>query len=187
MRAPELRFGQNIGPAPVNVALPAQPLSFSSAIGSFTGGPGFSAPSVPSMSKTPTTVGDLGVSTQASTLGDLGQGASLFNSDGGIAMAPAADAAGAAAGGFWGKDGFNIGDVGSIAKVIGGFGNLWMGMQANKLAKDTLNFQKSSFNENLKNQIASFNLALEDRMNARYAQKNRSPDEAQAAIDRHKL
>lgn len=88
---------------------------------------------------------------------------------------------------FFGKDGFNLSSLSDIASIIGGFGMLWNGMQANKLAKDALGFQKQAYQKNLANQTSSYNLSLEDRAMARYAQNNRSADEAQAFIDQHKL
>ena len=105
----------------------------------------------------------------------------------GQAAQAAAVGADAQKGNFWGKDGFNLGSVGDIASIIGGFGTLWSGIQANKLAKDAFNFQKEAFQTNLANQISSYNTSLEDRIRARYSQNNRSQAEADAYIADHRL
>jgi len=89
--------------------------------------------------------------------------------------------------GFFGADGFTLGDMKGIVDIIGGFGSLWSGIQMNKLAKETLAFNKDAYNRNLTNSISSYNLALEDRMRSRYAQKNGTQAEADAEIARHKL
>jgi hypothetical protein len=88
---------------------------------------------------------------------------------------------------FWGEDGFNVGDVGTIADVIGGFGSIWSGIQANKLAKEEMALQKQAYQTNLASSISSYNLALEDRMRARYTQTDRSQAEASAYIDANRL
>lgn len=90
-------------------------------------------------------------------------------------------------GGFFGEDGFKLNDLGTLTEIIGGFGNIWNGIQMNKLAKETLAFQKDSYNTNLANSIKSYNLALSDRMGARYAQNNRTQAEADAAIAANRL
>lgn len=104
-----------------------------------------------------------------------------------IGQAAQAAAVGDKKGGFLGPDGFTLGTVGDISKIIGGFGTLWSGIQANKLAKDAFNFQKEAFQTNLANQISSYNTSLEDRIRARYAQNNRTQAEADAYIADHRL
>jgi len=81
--------------------------------------------------------------------------------------------------------GFNMDSIGSIASTIGDFGKLYMGYQANKLAKETLNFQKNSYNTNLTNQISSYNTALEDRARGRTSTPNSA--ETEAYIKKHSL
>ena len=98
---------------------------------------------------------------------------------------PVGDAA--KTGGFFGADGFNVGDIGTIADVIGGFGSIWSGIQANKLAKEEMALQKQAYQTNLASSISSYNLALEDRMRARYTQNDRSQAEASAYIDANRL
>lgn len=76
------------------------------------------------------------------------------------------------------------------AKVVMGglstLGSLWNAFQSNRIARDSLDFQKKAYKENLNNQRASYNMALEDRANARYAQMER-PDDAAAYIEKHRL
>ena len=98
-----------------------------------------------------------------------------------------ADPTKAGGGKFWGEDGFNVGDVGTIADVISGFGSIWSGIQANKLAKEEMALQKQAYQTNLASSISSYNLALEDRMRARYTQTDRSQAEASAYIDANRL
>lgn len=108
------------------------------------------------------------------------------------AMNPAASAATAAAdvtkgAGFFGEDGFNIGDVGKISDIIGSFGSIWGAIQTNKLAKQEMAFQKEAYGTNLRNSLASYNTALTDRTNARHTQMERSPQETAAYIAAHQL
>jgi hypothetical protein len=67
-------------------------------------------------------------------------------------------------------DGFNQQGWGGLA--LGGvsaLGNLYMGMKQYGLAKDQLNFQKSSFERNWEASKSTTNSALEDRQKARVA------------------
>lgn len=73
-----------------------------------------------------------------------------------------------------------LGALGSLANIYGGF-------QANKLAKDQLNFTKSVTNTNLNNQIKSYNTALEDRARSRATAENRSQSSADEYIEKNKL
>ena len=73
-----------------------------------------------------------------------------------------------------------MGALGSLANIYGGF-------QANKLAKDQLNFTKQITNTNLNNQIKSYNTALEDRARSRATAENRDQDSADAYIEKNKL
>lgn len=73
-----------------------------------------------------------------------------------------------------------LGALGSLANIYGGF-------QANKLAKDQLNFTKSVTNTNLNNQIKSYNTALEDRARSRATAENRDQSSADAYIAENKL
>lgn len=73
-----------------------------------------------------------------------------------------------------------LGALGSLAGIYSGF-------QANKLAKDQLNFTKSVTNTNLNNQIKSYNTALEDRARSRATAENRDQSSADAYIAANKL
>lgn len=66
-------------------------------------------------------------------------------------------------------------------------GSLWNSFQQNKLAKESFNFQKDAYNENLANQEQSYNTALEDRINARYVTEGKSQAEADAYIEANRL
>ena len=70
---------------------------------------------------------------------------------------------------------------------LNAIGNIWGAWQANKLAKDQLNFTKDFANRNLANQTAAYNTALEDRARARAAVEGQTSAESQAYIDRNRL
>lgn len=95
--------------------------------------------------------------------------------------------------GFWGSTllnengGLNLANVGSLLKGIGALGSVWGGIQANKIAKDTLAFQKDAYNTNLANSISSYNMSLEDRAYARARQAGDSTRSADRYIARHRL
>lgn len=65
-------------------------------------------------------------------------------------------------------------------------GGLWGSYNSNKLAKESIDFQKKAYETNLENSTQSYNTALEDRARTRYATEGR-PGEAQAYIDKHSL
>lgn len=71
--------------------------------------------------------------------------------------------------------------------ALGSLANIYSGFQANKLAKDQLNFTKSVTNTNLNNQIKSYNTALEDRARSRAIAENRDQSTADAYIAANKL
>lgn len=83
--------------------------------------------------------------------------------------------------------GTNIGTIRNVAEILAGFGQVIGGFQANRIAKDTLNFQKKTFDTNLANTIKSYNLALEDRIRSRYAQNERSTAEADSTIAANRM
>ena len=88
---------------------------------------------------------------------------------------------------IWGKDGFTLNSISDIASIIGGFGTLWNGIQANRLAKDAFNFQKQAYQTNLANTIKSYNTSLTDRARSRYAQYGQGAGAADAYIADNRL
>jgi len=164
---------------------PSVPLGYSSSFGGY-GNPMNQAPTGANLSTgiTPSPVAPM-------------PGPAVVTPPVGSGLVPTASTSGAPAGvaeagkdgkaGFFGADGFTMGDMKGLVDIIGGFGSLWSGMQTNKLAKETLAFNKSAYDRNLTNSIASYNLALEDRMRSRYTQTNGTGADADAAIARHAL
>lgn len=68
-------------------------------------------------------------------------------------------------------------------------GSLWNSYQQNKIAKESIAFQKEAYQTNLANQEQSYNTELEDRINARYATEGRTNAAADAAsyVEKNKL
>jgi hypothetical protein len=66
-------------------------------------------------------------------------------------------------------------------------GSLWNSFQQNKMAKESMKFQKEAFATNLANQEQSYNTALEDRVNARYVTEGKSQAETQSYIEKNRL
>lgn len=93
-----------------------------------------------------------------------------------------AAAGGKAGGGFWQPGGGASLALGAIQTL----GSLWNSFQQNKLAKKSFALQERAFETNLKNQTQTYNTALEDRINARYATEGR-PQEAAGYIEKNKL
>lgn len=85
-------------------------------------------------------------------------------------------------GGMGGMDGLKLA-LGGLQTI----GNLWQAWEANKLAKQQFSMQKNVAQTNLTNQISSYNTALEDRINSRYVTEGKSPTDAAAYINSHKL
>ena len=178
MNRPSLSYSGFGSPSPAIVApMPtARSLSFGSSFGNTNSSPSWSMPSLP------TTAGQA-----------FGGGAGTASTSGTGFTAPNVEAADLSFGDrlkstfMTENGGFDLGAIGDVAKTIGAFGQLWAGIQANKLAKESLAFEKQAYDTNLGNQIAAYNLSLEDRMRARYAQNGRSTADAEAYIDKHRL
>lgn len=83
--------------------------------------------------------------------------------------------------------GLNWGTVGSIGQIGSSLMTAWNAWQQNKIAKETLNFQKDAYNTNMNNTIQSYNTALEDRIGARYAAQGKSQGAANQHIQREQL
>ena len=83
---------------------------------------------------------------------------------------------------------FAQGGIGQFALgAIQTLGSLWNSFQQNKLAKESMKFQKEAFATNLANQEQSYNTALEDRINARYVTEGKSQVDADAYVQEHSL
>lgn len=85
--------------------------------------------------------------------------------------------------GFFGEGGFASMALGAIQTL----GSLWNSFQQNKLAKESLAFQKQGYAENMANTKSSYNTALQDRINSRYVTEGKSQAEADAYINKNKL
>lgn len=85
--------------------------------------------------------------------------------------------------GFFAKGGIGQSALGAIQTL----GSLWNSFQQNKLAKESMKFQKEAFATNLANQEQSYNTALEDRINARYVTEGKSQADADAYVQEHSL
>ena len=70
---------------------------------------------------------------------------------------------------------------------LGTLGSLWGSFQSNKLARDSLNFQKDFAQKNLANSIKSYNTALTDRATSRGFVQGDSKDTTQQYINDNKL
>lgn len=114
------------------------------------------------------------------TFGMANNGGMVDQNQGFPATAMAAPSSGFQLG--WNMPTFQMGLQG-----LNSLGNLWGAFQANKLAKDQLNFTKTFANRNLANQTAAYNTALEDRSRARAAVEGQSSAEAAAYVNKNRL
>lgn len=89
-------------------------------------------------------------------------------------------------GGLLGGLNWNMDTTKAVLGGVGMLGQIWSAYQANKIARDSLDFQKKAYKENVANQRSSYNTALEDRAYARYAQMGR-PNDAADYIAKHRL
>jgi hypothetical protein len=85
--------------------------------------------------------------------------------------------------GMFQKGGLAQMGLGAISTI----GNLWNSFQQNKIAKETLSFQKDAYKTNLGNQTQSYNTALEGRIRSRYDFEGKSDKSADTYIDKNKL
>lgn len=75
---------------------------------------------------------------------------------------------------------------GSIMDGLGQVGRVWAAFQQNKIAKESLKFQKKAWEKNFANQLQSYNTALTDRATSRYAQME-DPGRAKTYIEDNRL
>lgn len=83
--------------------------------------------------------------------------------------------------------GFDMKGLSTLFSGISALGSLYGSFQQNKIAKDTLNFQKDAFNKNYGNQVKTYNNSLADRINSRSHTEGREAGYAQGVIDDRKL
>jgi len=85
-----------------------------------------------------------------------------------------------------GNSGWSLGGAldkfGTLTDIIGTFGNIYAGIQMNKIAKEQLAFSKASYAENLKNQKKAYNNSSEARSRSAGVQNNWSDAEVNAHI-----
>lgn len=70
---------------------------------------------------------------------------------------------------------------------LGALNSIFQGRQANRLARDQLNFTRDVTNTNLNNQVQSYNTALEDRARSRGVVEGRSSDYTDKYIERNRV
>ena len=164
-----------VGPGPS----PLQPMSFGN-----TGNVALSMPSVGPVSKNSNLTPNVGYNPSVSA-GNIQ--ADLANSARGTNPTEVPGAGGWFGSTFKNKDGgLNLDALSSVGTTLASFGQLYAAFQSNKIAKDSLSFQKESYQTNLSNQLSSYNMALEDRANARAVQSG-TPGSAEAYINKHRL
>ena len=79
---------------------------------------------------------------------------------------------------------------GGMGLALGGLqtvGSLWNAYQQQKIAKESLSFQKEAFNTNLKNSTQTYNTALEDRIRARHYTEGKSDNDTSSYLKEHSL
>lgn len=72
--------------------------------------------------------------------------------------------------------------IGTIGTVAG----LWNGLQQNKLARQSFQYQKGIWDTNLANQIRAYNMSIDDKFRSRAVVEGMSDAERDAAIERNK-
>lgn len=83
--------------------------------------------------------------------------------------------------------GFNLPTIQDGVGTLTSLGNLWTGLKAVDLAKNQLDFVRSTTNANLNNQMKLINTRIEDRARARGAMEGQSAEQVQGYIDRNRL
>lgn len=85
--------------------------------------------------------------------------------------------------GWFGIDGLgkNLDTLKMGVGVLGSVANIWSGLQQNKLAKQSFNYQKGLADTNLANSIRSFNLQLDDKLRSRQVVEGSSDAQREAA------
>lgn len=85
--------------------------------------------------------------------------------------------------GWFGIDGLgrNLDTLKMGVGVLGGVANIWSGLQQNKLAQKSFNYQKGLADTNMANSIRSFNLQLDDKLRSRQVVEGSSDAQREAA------
>jgi len=85
------------------------------------------------------------------------------------------------------KSGFGWEKFGNIMDAIGSLGQVYAAIQANKINKQQLAFQKDAFNQNMANTKSSFNMALEDKLTSRQAMAGLSDGQVSDYLKKYTL
>lgn len=83
--------------------------------------------------------------------------------------------------------GANLGTAQVAISGLGALTNLWMGFQANKLAKKQFKASQAFADANFVNSMKSYNTALSDRARARGYTEGQSQSEIDSYVDKNKL
>lgn len=102
----------------------------------------------------------------------------IFGRGGNTPGAPGSDSSGF---------GWNLGTGRLAFAGLGTLASLWSGMQAQKLAKESLAFTRDVTNTNMRNQLQTYNTNLEDRIRARAATEGMSQQEVDSYLARNRL
>lgn len=169
---PSYNYG-GMGPAPAQLSYQA-PQSYSGAISGYNPTIGPSMGSGTSDTGIVSGIGGYG-STGTPTMDPAGISA-------GVASQPVNPANATQLGGQTSAWGGALEGFKTLASVVGTFGQIYSGIQMNKIAKQQLAFQKESYAENLKNQKKAYNNSSEARSRSAGVQNNWSDDEISAHI-----
>lgn len=80
-----------------------------------------------------------------------------------------------------------MGYVPAAAQSLAGIGQAWAGLQNYKLAKKQFNFSKQAYQQNLANQIKSYNTQMEDRLRGRTSDYEGKEEDIQKEMEKRKL
>lgn len=81
----------------------------------------------------------------------------------------------------------NYQGLGLISQGISTLGSLYNSWQQNKLARESLELQRDSYETNLENQTQTYNNSLEDRIRGRYTRSQQDDPAIQQTIDERRL
>jgi len=108
-------------------------------------------------------------------------------------MGQVGDAVGGSQGGFMNgffgnkDDGANWGNIGKIGSGLETLGNIWNAYQQTKMAKESFNFQKQAYAEQLGDSRQVYNTSLEGRARARFNTEGGSQEQADQYVNNHAL